>query len=131
MFDDPYLRALKIERWRDLKLAQKEGAEAKTLREGALERLVRNQTLISAIEAVRSEPAPSKDDLQGTGIDGNPLDPEDTVSLPSLRLVGQGLLCLMFAVTAFMLSKASRYIGFMAYTLKAPMGGRHEGDLEP
>ena len=77
MFDDAYLRVLKIARWRDLNLAQKEGAKAQTVRERARERLVRNQTLISAIEGVRSTPAPSADDLQGHDSDGHPLDPDD------------------------------------------------------
>lgn len=55
MFDDAYLLTLKIARWRDLQLAQTPGAEARAVRENALDRLIRTQTLIAAIEATRTE----------------------------------------------------------------------------
>lgn len=74
MFDDAYLLTLKIARWRDLQLAQTPGAEARAVRENALDRLIRTQTLIAAIEATRSETPPSKEDLEGTDFAGYPLD---------------------------------------------------------
>jgi hypothetical protein len=75
MFDDAYLRCLKVARLRDVQLAQTPGAEARAIRKDALERLVHSQTLIAAIEATRAEAAPSKEDLQGADVEGYPLDP--------------------------------------------------------
>jgi hypothetical protein len=89
MFDDTYLKMLKIARWRDLQLAQLPGAENRAVRDLAIRDLIRHQTLISAIEAVRDEEPPSADDLQGVDFEGNPLDPSHPCYRPAAGK-GQG-----------------------------------------
>lgn len=70
-FNDNFVKTLKLMRWRDLQLADKNFSG------DALERLAKTQAVLSAIEAVRSEPEPSPDDLSGTDFVGDPLDPKD------------------------------------------------------